>query len=142
MEPLRVGTEPDRLRFWADVLAFLGFKEGLEISEEVVVVRRSGSVADVVGGIVVHAVEIVGALNESDFFRGECWETVAKLRDHGGGVVTVVNGVGEPGDAEFEFTLSGFDVEGVGRVPGVDAVTCSAVSKIQWKGVREAYHSR
>tara|TARA_R110002060_G_scaffold38371_1_gene49608 strand:- start:944 stop:1144 length:201 start_codon:yes stop_codon:yes gene_type:complete len=63
-------------------------------------------------------------LDEGDFFFGEGGETVAELLDHGGGVVAVVDWVGEPGDAEFEFALGGFDVEGVGGIPGVDGVAC------------------
>lgn len=42
--------------------------------------------------------------------------------------MTEVDGVGEPGDAKFEFALGGFDIEGVSGVPGVDGVACCSVS--------------
>jgi len=59
---------------------------------------------------VIHSVEIVRSFDQSNFFRSEGRETVTELLAHGGGVVTVVDGVGEPGDAEFEFAFCGFDI--------------------------------
>jgi len=45
------------------------------------------------------------------------------LLDHGGRVTPEIDGVGEPGDGEFEFALGGRDIErGVGVI-GVDGVS-------------------
>lgn len=57
--------------------------------------------------------------------------------------MAVVDRVGEPGNAEFEFALCGFDVEGVFFVPGIDSVTCFFLN--QWclyKTERGAYRSK
>lgn len=67
------------MRFWTDAFAALGDKEGLEVSEEIVIGRRGGFVLDVVCGVVVHAVEIVRAFDESGFFGGEGGQTGAEL---------------------------------------------------------------
>ena len=36
--------------------------------------------------------------------------------------MAVVDGIGEPGNGEFEFAFGGFDVEGVSGVPGVGGI--------------------
>ena len=86
---------------------------------------------DVVGGVVVHAVEVIGAFYESGFFGGEGWETVSELLHHGGGIVAEVDGVCEPGDAEFKFSFGGFNVEGIGGIPRVDGVTCLFLAEVK-----------
>jgi hypothetical protein len=78
---------------------------------------------DVVGGVVVHPVEVVGAFDKTNFFGCPFWETGSELFAHGGWIIAEVDGVGEPGDGEFEFAFGGFHVEGVVRVPRVDTVT-------------------
>ena len=62
---------------------------------------------NVVSAVGVHAVEIVAAVHESEVLGGEGWEAVAELGDHASGVVAVIDGVGEPGDDEFEFAFAG-----------------------------------
>lgn len=122
MEAAWIRTEPEGLGLWPDEFALFALEERFEVTEEVGGVGGGCLVLDVVGSVVVHAVEIVGALHERELFGREGGEAVPELRDHGCGVVAVVDGVCEPGDAEFEFALRGFDVERVGGVPGVDAV--------------------
>lgn len=96
--------------FRTDVVAGLVLEQRLEVPEEIVCFRGSRFVSDVVGGVVVHAVEVVGALHQGEFGGREFREARAELGEHGGWVVAVVDGVCEPGDAEFEFAFCGFDV--------------------------------
>ena len=72
-----VGTQPEGLRFWADAFSGLGDEEGFEVSEEVVCWGSGAFMLDIVGGVVVHAVEIVAAFYESRFFGGPGWEAGA-----------------------------------------------------------------
>lgn len=119
----RVGAQPERLGLGADVIAILGLEERLEVAEEVVVGGGGGLVLDVVGGVVVHAVEVVGALDERDFLGGEGGEAVAELLLHRLRVGAEVDGVGEPGDGELDLAVAGLDILWVLRIPGVDGVT-------------------
>lgn len=86
--------------------------------------------ADVVGAVVVHAVEVVAAVHEGQLGGSESREPGAELGAHAGRVVAVVYGVGEPGDAEFEFAFAGGGVEGVGGVEGFGPVALGVVSFI------------
>lgn len=71
-----VGSEPRTLRLGADAVPVLVFEETLQVAAEVVWVSRSIEVFDVVGAVVVHAVEVVGAGDEFAFLLGEHGKTV------------------------------------------------------------------
>lgn len=92
-----VGTKPERLRFRTDAGAGFGDEEGFQVAEEVGGVGGGGFVLDVVGGVVVHPVEIVAAFDEGSFFGGEGWEAGAELLDLGR-VSGVESGVGIRGE--------------------------------------------
>lgn len=123
VEALGVGTQPERLGLFADVFAALGLKEGLEIAEEVVLLRRGGLVLDVVGRVVVHAVEVVGSLDKGELLRRKLGQAVPKLLEHGVGVLAEVDWVSEPGDGKLDLAVRGLDVLRVLGVPGVSGIT-------------------
>lgn len=79
--------------------------------------------SDEVSAVVVHAVEIVTAMDERKFRGTEGEEASAELLAYGGGVGAVVDRVGEPGDGEFEAALGGGDVVRGGCVKRVRPVT-------------------
>ena len=115
--------EPEALRVRPDGFALVILKQCFEVAEEVFGLGRAGAVLDVIGAVVVHAVEIVAALHEGFVLGRPRGKTVTELCDHGLGVAAKVDGVGEPGDGEFELAFAGFDVFGVGGVPRFDPVT-------------------
>ncbi len=123
MITLWVRTKPHTLGFGADVFAGFGVEKTLEVSQVIVIWGRSVDVADVVGSVVVHAVEIVTSFNESGFFGSEGGETIAQLLNHRGGVMAEVDRVGEPRDGEFEFAFSSFDVAWICWVPRICGIT-------------------
>ena len=105
------GPQPEGLALRSEVNTLGGGEGHVDVSDEVV--KRGGglTVLDVVGGVVVHTVEVGGTLEEGRLLLGEVGETVAELLAHGGGVVTgEVDGVGVPGDGELVLTLSGLNV--------------------------------
>ena len=55
-------------------------------------------------------------------------EAGAELGDHARGVAAVIDGVGEPGDGEFELALTGGDVGGGGWVVGLGPVAWRVLS--------------
>ena len=60
---------------------------------------------------------------------------------HGFGVASEVDGVCEPGDAEFEFAFCGFDILGVFWVPWIDGITYTASQYLIFQMKEDAYHS-
>lgn len=123
LEALGVGAQPGALGLGADALAALGPEQALEVAEEVLGLGLGRLVLDVVGSVVVHAVEVVGAQDQSLLLLGEGGKAVAELLQHRVGVLAEVDGVGEPADGELDLAVSGLDVGGVLGVPGVGAVT-------------------
>jgi len=109
----RVRAQPEGLRLRADAVAVLALEERLEVAEEVVGVGGRGLVLDVVGGVVVHAVEVVGALDEGGLGGREGRQAVAELLHHRRRVVPEVDRVGEPGDGELDLAIARLDVFGV-----------------------------
>jgi hypothetical protein len=107
-----------------DALSSFALEERFEISQEIVRFCGGILVLDVVGSIVIHAIEIVGTFHESYFFWSKCGKTVAKLLYHGGGVVAKVDRVCKPGDRKLEFAFCGFDIKWIRGVPWVHGVTC------------------
>jgi hypothetical protein len=79
-------------------------------------------VLDVVGSIVVHAVEVITSFDKRFFFRRELGKAIAELFAHGGGVVAEVNGICEPGDGKFDFSIACFDVFWVIRIPRICSI--------------------
>lgn len=122
-EALGIWSQPEALGLIANALAALGVEETLQVAQDIVVGRRTSLMLDVVGGVVVHAVEVVGPLHERDLFVGEGGQTIPKLLYHGVRVFTEVNGVREPRDGEFDLAVSGLNVSGVLRVPGVCSIS-------------------
>ena len=108
--------------FRTDELAGLVLEKTFEVPEEVVGLRGCGFVFDVVGAVVVHAVEVVASLDQGDLFGSERGEAVAELFHHAIGVFAEIDGVREPGDGEFDLAVAGFDVEGILRIPGFGPV--------------------
>lgn len=78
---------------------------------------------DVVGSVVVHAVEVVGAFDKSLLLLGEGRKTVAKLLAHRLGVLTKVDGISEPADGELNFAVGSLDVLGVAGIVREGSVT-------------------
>ncbi|KAI9166743.1 Solute carrier RCH1 [Paramyrothecium foliicola] len=122
-EARRARAQPCRLGFLADVVTSLVFKESLEVAEEVLGLGGAGAVLDVVGSVMVHAVEVVGTVDEGLLLVGEGGETVTKLLAHGGRVVAVVDGVREPRNSELDLAVSSLYVLRIRRVPGVGGIT-------------------
>lgn len=79
--------------------------------------------SDVISSVVIHAVEVIRAFHQCHFVVGESRETVAELGAHGIGIFAMVDGVCEPGNAEFQFAFGSFDVLGIGSIPGVNTIT-------------------
>lgn len=73
----------------------------------------------------VHTIEIIATLDESALGGCEGGEACAELGTHGGGVLAVVDGIGEPGDGEVEAAFAGGDVFWVEVVPGVCPIACT-----------------
>lgn len=65
-EALRIRPEPKALRLRPDTLALLVLVQRLQIAEIIVRLGRAGAVLDVVGAVVVHAVEVVAAVHEGE----------------------------------------------------------------------------
>ena len=76
------------------------------------------------GTVVVHAIEVVAAVDEGDVFGGPLGKSIAELLHHAVGVFPVVYRVCEPGDVEFDLPFAGFDVCWVFRVPRLGPITC------------------
>lgn len=123
MVSLWIRSEPERLCLGTNVLAVLALKECLEVAEEIVLIWLAVLVLDVVGGVVVHAVEVVRSLYQGDLLGRELGETIAELLAHRVGVFAVVDGVGEPGDGEFKLAFGGLDILWVFWVPWINGVT-------------------
>lgn len=77
---------------------------------------------DIVGSIVVHAVEVIASLDKRFFFGRELGKPVAELFAHGGRVVTEVDGVCEPGDGELDLSIACFDVFWIIGIPGICSI--------------------
>ena len=77
---------------------------------------------DVIGCVVVHAVEVVGAAHERPLFLREGGEPIAQLLDHAVRVLAKVHGVGKPADGELDLAVARLDVLGVLGIPGVGGV--------------------
>lgn len=90
------GAEPFRLGFGADGVASLVAEADVDVAGEVIVTRGAVTVADVVGGVVVHAVKVIGTLDERCLFVRKGRQAIAELLAHGVWVFTKVNGIGEP----------------------------------------------
>lgn len=122
-ESKRVRAQPHGFCLWANAVAMLVLHEDLEVAGNVVDVCFAGFGLDVVGTVVVHAVEVVAALHKGTVFVRPLGETVSKLLDHAVGVFAKVDGVCEPGDGEFDLAVSGLDIGRVLGVPGFSPVT-------------------
>ena len=130
-------AQPRRLGFRADAIAVLVEWGRLEVAKEILRCWLALLVLDVVSGVVVHAVEVVGAMDKCLLLRGESWQTISKLLAHGGRVVTVVDGVTKPADGEFNLAVSGLMVSGVGGVPGEGGVAVQNDSNLALVGSLE-----
>lgn len=128
VESLGIGTQPNTLSLGTNDITLLILKQSLQITKEIILLGCSGSMFDIIGGIVIHAIEIIGTFYQGDFFICERGKTVAKLLSHGSRVFTKIDGIGEPGNTEFEFAFGGFDVLRIFWVPGVDSVTYRGIS--------------
>ena len=135
-EPARVGPEPEGLRLLADAVAVLAVEERLEVAEEVVGGGLGLLVLDVVGRVVVHAVEIVGVLDERPLLVGKGGQLVAELLPHGLGVIPEVDGVGEPGNGKLDLAVAGLNVGGVLGIPRVRGVAVEGDANLAAVGLR------
>ena len=129
-ETLGVGSEPHALCLGADAIA--GLVDEGHVDVAIYIIKRCGSVdvLDVVGGVVVHSVEVVGALDELGLLLGPHGKAVAILLLEGLGIVSEVDGVGEPRDGELELALGSGDVLGVFGVPGLSPITCNTLGGV------------
>lgn len=116
------GAQPGALRLLADAVAAVVPEGGLEVAVEVVELGLRVLVLDVVGRVVVHAVEVVGALDQGNLLGREGGQAVAELLAHRGRVVAQVDGVGEPGDGELDLAVGSLDVPGIPGVVGVGGI--------------------
>ena len=101
----------------------LVFHEDLEVASHVVRVWLASLGLDVVGAVVVHAVEVVATLNQGTIFIRPLGEAISELLDHAVGVFAEVDRVREPGDGELDLAVTGLNVCRVLGVPGVGPVT-------------------
>ena len=126
-EPKRVRTQPHRLSLWANAVAVLVLVEDLEVASKVVGVGLASLGLDVVGTVVVHAVEVVATLDQGTIFVRPLGKPVSQLLDHAVWVFAEVNGVREPGDGELDLTVTSLDVCGVLAIPGLSPVTYTSM---------------
>lgn len=118
-----VGAQPRGLRLGADPLTRLVLVQDVEVAGEVVDVGLAFLVADVVCAVVVHAVEVVAALDQGDLVGRQRGQAVAQLRAHRVWVLAKVDWVAEPRDGKLDLAVGSFDIFGVVLVPGVGPVT-------------------
>ena len=98
-------------------------------------------VSDVVGAVVVHAIEVVGTLHELAFLFSELGEAVAELLDHRCGVVAEVDRVSKPRDGKFDLAVTGYPVLFIVGVPRLSPVTCNDVRLEVLESHDNTYHS-
>lgn len=122
-EALGVRPEPERLGLGPDAVTLLVVEERLEVAEEVVLGRDALLVLDVVGCVVVHAVEVVGTLDERHLLGRKLGQPVTEQFAHRVGVLSKVDGVREPADGELNLAVARLDVQGVLWIPGKSGVT-------------------
>ena len=92
------------------------------MAREIIDIRLTLLMPDIIGTIMIHAVEVVAALDERGFFGSELGKPRAELLAHAIRVLAEVDGIAEPGDCKFDFTRAGLDVGGVVGVPGLGPV--------------------
>jgi hypothetical protein len=80
-------------------------------------------VPDVVGAVMIHAVEVVAALDERDLVVGELGQSVAQLLEHRVRILAKVHRVREPRGGKLDLAVRGFDVLWIVLVPGDSPVT-------------------
>ncbi|KAK5632068.1 hypothetical protein RRF57_007782 [Xylaria bambusicola] len=95
-ESLRVRPQPEGLCLWTDDVARLVAGVRRQVPEEVLRRRLPGLMLDVVGRVMVHAVEVIGPFDERGFLWGELRQTLPELLAHGIRVLPEIDGVGEP----------------------------------------------
>lgn len=122
-ETLWVWSKPEGLGLGTDALALFGVKESLQVPEEIVLWWGASLVLDVVGRVMVHAVEVVRALHQSTLLLGEGGETIAELLEHGVGVFAKVDGISKPADGELNLAVAGLNISRVLGVPRKGSVT-------------------
>jgi len=121
-------------------------EESLEVTKEVILLRRCCLVFDIIGSVMIHAVEVIASLDKRFFFGRELGKSVTKLFAHGGRVVTEVYGVREPRDGEFDFSIACFDIFwiiGIPRICGISIQGNANLTAILWLELLTIYlHSR
>lgn len=78
----RLRLEPKALGLRSDGHAFLVVLQNLQVASEVIVIDRASLVLDIIATVMIHAVEVVGSLQDRFLLFGKCWETVAELIHH------------------------------------------------------------
>lgn len=88
--------QPGRLGLGADPEAVVVAVKHVDVARVVVKWGGRDAVADVVRRVVVHAVEVVAAFHEDDFFGCERRQSGAELGDHACWIAPEVDWVGKP----------------------------------------------
>lgn len=122
-EALWVRPQPSRLRLGADDLAMLVDRVSSQVAQEIIWRCFTGSVLDVIGGVVVHTIEVVRPLDERSLLRGKFGKSVAELLTHRIGVSPKVHGIGKPRDSKFYFSIGRNNIFRILRVPWVGPVS-------------------
>lgn len=113
----RVGSQPDGLCFGTNPHAVFVLIQDLEISGEVFKCSLAVLVPNVVGAVMVHAIEVIAALDKRNFLLSELWQSATQLLAHRVWVLAKVDWVSEPGDGKFNLAVGCFDVFRVFWVP-------------------------
>lgn len=111
------GSQPGGLGLGTDAIATLVPEVKLQVSKEVVLGGLAVDVLDVVGSVVVHTVEVVGALDKGSLLISEGGKSVTELSAHRLGVLAKVDGVSEPRDGKLDLAVSGLNILGVKGIP-------------------------
>lgn len=110
------------MRLWADTLALLVVEQAVDVAHGVVGGGGRGAVADVVGCVVVHAVEVVGAQDKGLLLGCKCWQAISELSAHRRRIISQVDRVGKPRREKFQSALSRLPIGWVRRIPGISEV--------------------
>ena len=122
-ESLCVWCQPHALCQWTNLFAGFVLFECVHVADKVIRVGFMGNIPDVEGGVVVHTVEVVAAVNQGDLFRGKLWQSIAELLSHTIRILAKVDGISKPGDGKLFITFATFDIFRIFGIPRLSPVT-------------------
>src|SRR5690242_3681038 len=128
-EAKRHWSQPDRLCLWANPFTGLVLHENLQIASIVVQLWLGILVLDVVCAVVVHAIEVVAALDQFRLLRCEFRQPIAKLLAHRVWVLAKVDWVAKPADCELNFAIACLTILGVFGILRFGPITYTVLAK-------------